>query len=107
MKWPENIKMMQGMVVEWISPLLPDRQPMATAVKMTEELSELMGAMLHEDKNIGEECADVLILLLDIAYLNGVDISEEFWEKMKINRSRNWVPKQGALKHENANQQDA
>lgn len=107
MKWPENIGTMQGMVVEWISPLLPDRQPMATAVKMTEELSELMGAMLHGDKNIGEECADVLILLLDIAYLNGVDISEEFWEKMKINRGRSWTPKQGALKHENANQQDA
>ena len=43
------------------------------------------------------------------AALNGeaVDISEEFWEKMKINRGRSWTPKQGALKHENANQQDA
>ncbi len=94
-------------VVEWVSGIFPGRHPMHTTIKMVEEVSELMDAVFTGSRNVGEECADVLILLLDIAYLNGVDISEEFWEKMKINRGRSWTPKQGALKHENANQQDA
>lgn len=88
-------------VVEWVSEIFPDRHPMHTTIKMVEEVSELMDAIFAGGKNIGEECADVLILLLDIAHLTGVDLQEEFKNKMAINRSRKWVKRNGALKHDN------
>lgn len=89
-------------VVDWVEGFIPRqrRDSMNTAIKLTEEVSELMHAMYTDGKNVGEECADVLILLLDIAYLNGVDISEAFRQKMGINRNRTWIHKNGALKHE-------
>ena len=88
-------------VVEWVSEIFPDRHPMHTTIKMVEEVSELMDAIFAGGRNTGEECADVLILLLDIAHLTGVDLQEEFKNKMAINRSRKWVKRNGALKHDN------
>lgn len=88
-------------VVDWVSEIFPDRHPMHTTIKMVEEVSELMDAIFAGGRNIGEECADVLILLLDIAHLTGVDLQEEFKNKMAINRSRKWVKRNGALKHDN------
>ncbi len=88
-------------VVEWVSEIFPDRHPMHTTIKMVEEVSELMDAIFAGGRNRGEECADVLILLLDIAHLTGVDLQEEFKNKMAINRSRKWVKRNGALKHDN------
>lgn len=91
-------------VAYWIDPMIPrdKRDPMNTCIKMTEEVSELMHAMHTKDGNIGEECADVLVLLLDVALLNGVNIAEEFEKKMAKNRNRTWAKKNGALKHENS-----
>ncbi len=88
-------------VVEWVSGIFPGRHPMHTTIKMVEEVSELMDAVFTGSRNVGEECADVLILLLDIAHLTGVDLQEEFKNKMAINRSRKWVKRNGALKHDN------
>lgn len=91
-------------VAYWIDPMIPrdKRDPMNTCIKMTEEVSELMHAMHTKDGNIGEECADVLVLLLDVALLSGINIAEEFNKKMAKNRRRTWVKKNGALKHANA-----
>ncbi len=91
--------MLAETVAEWIEPLVPQRDSMNTCIKMTEEVSELMHAIHTKDGNVGEECADVLILLLDVAKLNGIDLEHEFVRKMRINYSRNWVRKNGALKH--------
>ena len=88
-------------VVKWVSEIFPDRHPMHTTIKMVEEVSELMDAVFTGSRNVGEECADVLILLLDIAHLTGVDLQEEFKNKMAINRSRKWVKRNGALRHDN------
>ena len=88
-------------VVEWVSEIFPDRHPMHTTIKMVEEVSELMDAVFTGGRNVGEECADVLILLLDIAYLTGVDLHREFKNKMAVNRNRKWVKRNGALKHDN------
>lgn len=92
---------MTNEVVGWVSEIFPDRHPMHTTIKMVEEVSELMDAVFTGGRNVGEECADVLILLLDIAHLTGVDLQEEFKNKMAINRSRKWVKRNGALKHDN------
>ena len=88
-------------VVEWVSEIFPDRHPMHTTIKMVEEVSELMDAVFTGGRNVGEECADVLILLLDIAHLTGVDLHREFRNKMAVNRNRKWVKRNGALKHDN------
>ena len=95
------IREMTKMVIDWIAPKIPDkeRDPMNTCIKMTEEVSELMHA-IHCGGDVGEECADVLILLLDIAHLNGVDLEEEFSWKMHKNHTRTWNKRNGSLKHE-------
>ena len=60
-----------------------------------------MDAVLTGGRNVGEECADVLILLLDIAHPTGVDLHREFKNKMAVNRNRKWTKRNGALKHDN------
>lgn len=93
---------MTAQVVEWIDPLIPNdqRDPMNTCIKMTEEVSELMHAIHTDDGNVAEECADVMILLLDIAFLKNVDLSRAFHQKMAKNMDRDWTKKNGALKHQ-------
>lgn len=99
------IEKMQEHVVEWIELLIPerDRDPMATCIKLSEEVNELVYEHYTGGDGIGEEVADCLILLLDIAYMNDVDITEEFLKKMAINRNRKWKTKNGSMKHEDSN----
>jgi NTP pyrophosphatase (non-canonical NTP hydrolase) len=85
-------------VDNWISPLLPDRSSFDTAIKLVEEASELLHA-IHHVGDVGQECADILILLLDVAHLHGVNLTIEFAKKMEINRKREWTERQGTLKH--------
>lgn len=92
-------------VLNWIRPHIPDdvRDPMETSIKLSEEASELSHAIYTGRNKVGEECADVMILLLDIIYLCDVDIQMEFACKMEENRKRKWNIEKGALKHENSN----
>lgn len=97
-----QISEMTEEVVSWIRDYLPDnvRDPVNTSIKLSEEASELTHALYTGDGSVAEECADVLILLLDIAHLKGIDITAAFKRKMKTNRSRRWNKVKGALKHE-------
>lgn len=97
-----TIENMTGEMLDWIEPMIPgnDRDPMKTTIKLAEEVAELIHALYIGDGSVGEECADILILLLDVAHLNGIDLGQEFTRKMAINRSRNWREEKGALKHE-------
>lgn len=94
-----DIREMRKEVVDWADGKLPDRDPINTGIKLGEEVSELMHAMYTNDGNVGEECADVLALLLDIAHLNKVDIVTEYYTKMRTNKIRNWRVVNGSLKH--------
>lgn len=82
---------------------MPDnsRDSVNTSIKLSEEASELTHA-IYTGGDIGQECADVLILLLDIAFLHGINLAEEFDKKMEENRRRKWNKEKGCLKHENA-----
>lgn len=63
---------------------------------MIDELPEL----LHGGLNDPMEYADVLILVLDIAYLNGIDAVQAAHKKMDINEKRKWAVKpNGLLQH--------
>jgi len=87
-------------MADWIKWILPARDPFDTAIKLVEETSELLHALHHDEGNVAEECADILVLLLDVALLTGVDLQAAFEEKMEINRNRTWKLKQGCLTHE-------
>lgn len=95
----DQLSRMTEEVIEWIEPLLPDRLSFDTAIKLVEESSELLHA-IHHDGNVESEAADILVLLLDISFLHGFDLSAAFEEKMEINRQRKWKQKQGTLSHE-------
>lgn len=53
---------------------------------MLHEIPELITSKLLDPT----EYADIVILVLDIAHLNGIDISCAVREKMAINRARSW-----------------
>ena len=85
-------------VVEWADSVFPDRTEEAALRKMMlEELPEL----LNGGRDDPGEYADVLILLVDIAYLRGFDIVAAAQEKMTVNEGRSWKldPVTGSLKH--------
>lgn len=94
-------------VAEWIRPLLPDaeRDPVNTCIKLSEEAAELMHALYTSENkdSVAEECADIMVLLLDIAFLTEVNLAEAFKLKMTINRGRVWNKEKGCLKHEYSN----
>lgn len=95
----DRLSRMTEEVVSWIDPLLPLRDPFDTTIKIASELSELQHAIHTGDGDAGEECADIMILFLDLINLLNVDIEDELLKKMWINRERTWEKRMGTLKH--------
>lgn len=68
---------------------------------MVEEVGELakairkqVGIKMASDAkpvNVGEEMADILIYLLDLANTLEVDLAQAFWAKEEKNAQRTWV----------------
>ena len=69
---------------------------MDVLIKFLEEVAELF-----KDPQSKDEQADLLILMLDLARLTGIDILQAGFDKMAINRSREWIidPKTGIMSH--------
>ena len=90
---------LQCEVVNWASEAHPHRTPESTMLKLFEEIGEMIA-----DPADASEYADVIIMLLDIAWQNGINgrvLEEAVRGKMKINRARKWrVTEFGTLKHE-------
>lgn len=85
-------------VIEWADRVYPHRTPYAALTKMiVEEVPELLHGGLEDP----EEYADVLIMLVDLAHLQGFDIVEAAHRKMDRNERRNWAidPDTGLLNH--------
>mgnify|MGYP006412281505 FL=1 len=91
-----HIKEAQKYVSNWCDKVFPERTMAGTFVKFFSEIGE----MTNDPKDV-HEYADVLVLLLDLAEQNGVDIEEAFIEKMKINENRKWIkdPVLGIMNH--------
>lgn len=95
-----NIYDMQEVQAAWVTEIMPCREYKKTALKLAGESLELLDAVHYGDINtIESEIADCLILLLDIANLNRVDIVGAFYDKMKVNKNREWAAKNGSLTH--------
>ena len=99
-----QIEEMTEEVVDWVGEFIPDedRNPFNTAIKMSEEVAELLHALYSDesDKAVADECADILILLLDVAHLYEIDLTAAFKRKMDINRDRQWKHRNGSLFHD-------
>lgn len=92
-----KITELQHDIADWIDPLNPDRTSMSTIAKILEEIGELIAS---ERMNDPLELADVAILVLDLFYLQKVDLEQAVLAKMKINRLRTWsIADSGAMRH--------
>ena len=81
-----TISALQLEVKEWADSVFPGRTAHHALCKlMLEEIPEFALNTRGED-----EYADLVILVLDIATLNGIDIAGAVTRKMEINRQRNW-----------------
>lgn len=83
----ETIGDLQREIAEWADGLIPDRTVHTALSKlMLEELPELISSGASDEL----EFADVVILVLDMAHLQGIDIEKAVKTKMDINRKRTW-----------------
>lgn len=73
-------------VVGWADRALPNRTMESALLKLVEEHSELI-----RDPSAAGEYADIMIMLFDLAHMNGVDIDRALNEKIEINEQRVWV----------------
>lgn len=93
-----GIAELQEEISSWADGVFPDRTAEDAIRKlMWEELPELMLSGAKDPK----EFADVVILVLDIAHLQGIDVASAIRDKMLINRARKWAidPKTGLMNH--------
>lgn len=92
-----EIEQLQRLIAQWADQLHPNRTSLNVICKLLEELAELIGSEKMSDPM---ELADVFILVLDLAYLQNVDIGTVVTEKMQINANRKWTLKDnGRLQH--------
>jgi NTP pyrophosphatase (non-canonical NTP hydrolase) len=84
-------------IADWADEIIPERTAYSTIAKMLEEIGELIASKRLADP---EELADVAILVLDLFYLQNVDLVAAVQAKMHVNRAREWaVADSGAAKH--------
>ena len=94
-----SLQEVQNSVVEWADETHPDRTPESTLLKLFEELGEIVS-----DPKDAFEYADAFIVLLDVAYQNGITgmvLEQVIQTKMDINRERQWsINSMGVMSHE-------
>lgn len=93
-----SIEEMQADIAQWADTIKPDRTAHQSLSKlMLEEIPEFIASKMEDPL----EYADLVIMILDIAHLQGIDVGRAVIQKMAINRQRSWrVDKTtGFLKH--------
>lgn len=88
---------LQDEIAAWADRHYPDRTYHNAMTKLVME--EVPEVLRHPSDPM--EWADVFILLLDAAKLQGVDIAKAVRDKMEINRRRTWAvdPSTGVMRH--------
>ena len=81
----DGLLAMQCRVAMWANKQFPNRTTADVLLKLYEELGEYA-----RNPKAEHEFADVIILLLDAAHMNNIDIAKAIEEKMEINESRKW-----------------
>lgn len=80
-----DIRQLQQRITTWADSKFPNRTTADILLKLYEELGEYA-----RDPKAALELGDVMILLLDAAYKNGIDVHKAVNEKMDINDKREW-----------------
>lgn len=92
-----SVRELQADIAQWADRLNPDRTALSLIAKMLEELGELIASERQDDPL---ELADVLILALDLAHIQGIDLADAVVRKMRVNRARTWrIADNGAMSH--------
>jgi predicted house-cleaning noncanonical NTP pyrophosphatase (MazG superfamily) len=92
-----DIAYLQNEVVKWADEVLPNRTVHQALTKLVlEEIPEFL-----IDTTSATEYADLIILILDIAHLQGIDIKKAVLDKMRMNKKRKWSinPETGIAQH--------
>lgn len=93
-----SIEEMQADIAQWADTVKPDRTAHQSLAKLVmEEIPEFIMCKMQDPL----EYADLVIMILDIAHLQGINVGRAVVQKMYINRNRTWrVDKAtGFLKH--------
>jgi len=97
-----SLESLQMEIVQWAHATFGHKRNLRTITrKLKEEIKELQDAFEAMDfTRIGDESADVQILLWDAMFLLGLDPVEEILKKLTINRQRDWdIDKHGVSRH--------
>ncbi len=86
---PTDIDLIATNIKNWADETFPKRTPQSMFLKLYHEISEMIDAT--DSNEVGGEIADVLIMMLDFAACQGVDVATAIYEKMQTNMARTWV----------------
>lgn len=90
-----DIEALQKRIAEWANVQFPNRSVFSALAKLTlEEIPEFLA-----EPDSPEEYADLLILILDIAYLQGINIKQAVIGKMLKNESASWEVDNNGIMH--------
>lgn len=80
-----DTRQLQDRIVNWADQNFPNRTTADILLKLYEELGEYA-----RDPKSAPEFGDIMILLLDVARMNDIDITKAVNDKMDLNESREW-----------------
>jgi len=80
-----DVRQLQDRIVNWADQNFPNRTTADILLKLYEELGEYA-----RDPKSAPEFGDIMILLLDVARMNDIDITKAVNDKMDVNESREW-----------------
>jgi NTP pyrophosphatase (non-canonical NTP hydrolase) len=81
-----DIRQLQDRITRWADQNFPNRTTADILLKLYEEVGEYA-----RTPKSALELGDVMILLLDVAARNGIDVHAAIEAKMEINENRNWA----------------
>ena len=92
-----DIKQVQERIVNWADREFPNRTNREILLKAYEEIGEYA-----RDPRSSMEFGDIMILFLDLAHQNSIDVIKAINDKMDINEQRSWMvdSQTGIMRHE-------
>jgi len=90
-----EIRELQNLIGRWADDVFPDRTIQSAALKLYEEIGEMLRNPSSEDEH-----ADIYIMMFDLSRMYNIDIAEAVRRKMARNRLRQWGKTEtGTLQH--------
>lgn len=97
-----SIRDIQLMVVHWAHDTFGYKRNLGTiSKKLGKEIQEMQENIQGRDySDLGQEVADVQILLLDLCFLLDIDVEGEILKKLNVNKARKWeIQPDGTSQH--------